>query len=301
MRIVSLVPAGTEMVGALGLASSLVAVTHDCDYPPEIAALPRVTRSTLPAGSSSRAIDAAVREAASHGESTFHLDAAALRRARPDVIVGQTLCAVCAVTLDALPTALRARVVPLTASSLEGMFEDLARVAEALGARERGRAVVSALRRRLDAVRKRVATVRTPRVACLEWLDPLFNGGHWVPEQVALAGGIDILGAPGERSREIGFDELRAAAPDVIVLMPCGFDATRAAVEAQALLRRDEWSELKAVQEDRAYVVDGAAYFSRPGPRLVDGVEILASMLHPDRAATVGPAPLIPAYTRRAN
>ncbi|HYY55243.1 MAG TPA: cobalamin-binding protein [Candidatus Dormibacteraeota bacterium] len=302
MRVVSLVPAGTEMVAALGLARSLVAVTHDCDYPPEVRALPRVTRSTIAPGSTSGAIDAAVRAAAAHGESTFHLDAEALRGARPDLIVGQTLCAVCAVTLDSLP-ALRARVVPLEASSLEGMFDDVARVAAALGARDAGARLVTTMRARLAAVGERVAGLARPRVACLEWLDPLFNGGHWVPEQVALAGGIDVLGAAGERSREISFAELARADPDAIVLMPCGFDATRASIEAEALTAKDEFAELRAARSGRVYAVDGAAYFSRPGPRLVDGVEVLAALLHPEISRTEG-VPLarrVATYTPRAN
>jgi iron complex transport system substrate-binding protein len=293
VRIVSLVPAGTEMVAALGLAGSLVAVTHDCDYPPEVRRLPRVTRSTIAPGASSAEIDAAVRAAAARGESTFHLDAAALRDARPDVIVGQTLCAVCAVTLDALP-ALRARVVPLEAASLEGMFADLARLADALGVGETGARVTAALRERLVSVASRVGDHPRPRVACLEWLDPLFNGGHWVPEQVALAGGEDVLGVAGERSREIGFAELERADPDLIVVMPCGFGVTRARREA-ARLAGEPWARLRAVRAGRVYPVDGAAYFSRPGPRLVDGVAALAAAFHPELSARAR------AYTAPAN
>lgn len=303
MRIVSLVPAGTEMVAALGLGSSLVAVTHDCDFPPEVRALPRVTHSTIAAGASGRAIDTAVREAAAKGESTFHLDGDALRAADPDVIIGQTLCAVCAVTLEALPATLRARVVRLEAASLDGMFDDLARVAGALGVKGRGADLAASLWIRLDTVRRTVEGVTRQRVACLEWLDPLFNGGHWVPEQVALAGGEDILGRPRERSRELAFEELRRADPDVLVLMPCGFGVDRAATEAEILMARDEWTSLRAARQRRVYVVDGAAHFSRPGPRLVDGVEVLASLLHPDRAvpAQAGSMRHVASYTSRTN
>ena len=294
MRIVSLVPAGTEIVCALRLAPSLVAVTHDCDYPPEVVRLPRVTHSTIPPRASARDIDVAVREAAASADSTFHLDAAALRDARPDVIVGQTLCAVCAVTLDQLP-ALRARVVPLEAGSLEGMLADIARVADALAVDGAGARLVAELRSRLDRVADATRGRARPRVACLEWLDPLFFGGHWVPEQVATAGGDDVLARPGERSREIAFDDLARADPDVVVLMPCGFHLDRAREDADALLRDPRWSALRAARAGRVHPVDGAAYFSRPGPRLVDGAELLADLLHPELA--VAPR----AYTRATN
>ena len=299
----SLVPAGTEMVAALGLGSWLIAVTHDCDFPPEVRALPRVTRSTIAAGASSGAIDAAVRRAAAVGESTFHLDGEALRAADPEVIVGQTLCAVCAVTLESLPAAMRARIVPLEATSLDGMFDDLARLAVALGVEERGAALATSLRIRLEAIRCAVDGVSRPRVACLEWLDPLFNGGHWVPEQVALAGGEDVLGRARERSREIEFAELRRADPDFIVLMPCGFGVERATAEAELLLSRDDWAALAAARAGRIYAVDGASYFSRPGPRLIEGVEVLASVLQSDRVAAAPAASVrqVASYTPRAN
>ena len=260
MRIVSLVPAATEMACALGAGAELVAVTHDDDHPPEIRHLPRVTRSTLPSGASSHEIDAAVKRAAERQESTFHLDGQALGDARPDVILGQTLCAVCAITLDQVPAAVRAPVVPLDAGSLEGMLEDLRRVGDAI------------------VLRARSAGRARPRVACLEWLDPLFNGGHWVPEQVEIAGGDDVLGAPGERSREIAWDEVLAAAPEVLVLMPCGFDEQRAASDGARLRTLSRWDELPAVRSGRVHPVNGSAYFSRPGPRLVDGAELLARL-----------------------
>ena len=278
MRVVSLVPAATEMVWALGATDRLVAVTHDDDFPPAIDALPRVTRSTIPMGASAREIDLHVREAGARGESTFHLDEQALRDARPDVILGQTLCAVCAVTLDRIPTGLEREpsVVPLDASSMEGMFADIRRVGAALRCDADADRLVEELRSRLALVEKRVAGLRRPRVACLEWLDPLFDAGHWVPEQVRIAGGVDVLGTAGARSREIGWDEVIAARPEIVVAMPCGWDAPRAAREAEAL------GNLVGA---RMFGVDGAAYFSRPGPRLVDGVELLASIFHPGRVA----------------
>ena len=275
MRVVSLVPAATEMVWALGATDRLVAVTHDDDFPPAVDALPRVTRSTIPTGASAREIDLHVREAGARGESTFHLDEQALRDARPDVILGQTLCAVCAVTLDRIPTGLERQpsVVPLDASSMEGMFADIRRVGAALRCDADADRLVEELRSRLALVEKRVAGLRRPRVACLEWLDPLFNGGHWVPEQVRIAGGEDVLGVAGARSREIVWDDVIASRPEIVIAMPCGWDAARAAHEAAAL---------GPIGTARIVGVDGAAYFSRPGPRLVDGVELLASIFHPD-------------------
>ena len=254
MRVISLVPAATEMVYALGAVDQLVAVTHDDDFPPAVRSLPRVTRSTIPVHASAREIDTLVREAGAHGESTFHLDEHALRDARPDLILGQTLCAVCAVTLDQIPAALEhaPEVVPLDAASLEGMFEDLRRVGVALRREREAERLIAELRRRMQAVADRVTGLRRPRVACLEWLDPPFNAGHWVPEQV------------------------RIARPEIVIAMPCGWDAERAAREAEAMT---------LVSDARAVGVDGAAYFSRPGPRLVDGIELLASILHPGQVA----------------
>jgi iron complex transport system substrate-binding protein len=281
MRVVSLVPAATEIAYALGAMSDLVAVTHDCDFPLEVRALPRVTSATIPVGATSREIDTLVREAASRGDSTFHLDADALRAAAPEVILGQTLCAVCAVTLDQVPRELplQPRVVPLEAGTLEGMYDDVARVGEALGRAAQAHRLVASLRARVDAVRDAVAGRARPRVACIEWIDPPYSGGHWVPEQVQLAGGTDVLGEPGSRSRELGWDEVRAARPEIVVVMPCGWDARRAEHEARTV------PDVGA----RVVAVDGNAYFSRPGPRLIDGVELLASLLHPGAvAAPVG-------------
>jgi iron complex transport system substrate-binding protein len=278
VRVVSLVPAATEMVWALGATDRLVAVTHDDDFPPAVDALPRVTRSTIPAGASAREIDVHVREAGARGESTFHLDEQALRDARPDVILGQTLCAVCAVTLDRIPMSLERDplVVPLDASTIEGMFADIRSVAAALRCDADADRLVERLRSRLTLVEERVAGLARPRVACLEWLDPLFNAGHWVPEQVRIAGGLDVLGSTGARSREIRWGDVVAARPEIVIAMPCGWDAPRAAREAEAL------GHLAGAG---VFGVDGAAYFSRPGPRLVDGVELLASIFHPGRGA----------------
>jgi iron complex transport system substrate-binding protein len=287
MRIVSLVPAATEIVWALGATEQLVAVTHDDDFPPAVLSLPRVTRSTIPADANAREIDAHVREAGGRGESTFHLDEQALRDARPEVILGQTLCAVCAITLDRIPEKLdrQPEVVPLGASSIEGMFDDIRRVGAVLGCGGDAERLIGDLRSRLDAVETSVAGLARPRVACLEWLDPLFNGGHWVPEQVRIAGGADVLGTAGARSREIAWGAVIAARPDIVIAMPCGWDAPRAAREAEAL---------GPIGGARIVGVDGAAYFSRPGPRLVDGVELLASIFHPGAVSAPEGAMAVP-------
>jgi len=292
VRIVSLVPAATEIVCALGLGDQLVGVTHDCDHPDYVRDVPRITGSTIPADATSGEIDALVRAAGARGESTFHLDGDALREVRPDLVLGQTICRVCALTLEQLPPGLPARptAVPLTAETLDGVFDDIRRVAAALGVHERGDSLVADLRRRIDAVARRIAASERPRVACLEWVDPLFNGGHWVPEQVWAAGGRDVLGRPGERSRVVDWAEVREAAPDILVVMPCGFRAERALREALLLAERPGWEGVPAVRDGRVFAADGAAYFSRPGPRLVDGVEILAALFHPSRFPAPDPA-----------
>lgn len=284
MRVVSLVPAGTEIAAALGLVDQLVAVTHDCDFPPAVRSLPRLTSSTIPSGATSREIDTAVRTAGEHGESTFHLDAAALREARPDVIVGQTICRVCAVTLEQLPSALPRppQVIPLDGEDLEGVLSDVRRVADGLGVSERGEEVEAGLRARLAAVAERVAGAPRPAVAFLEWLDPPFNGGHWVPDQIAAAGGRDVLGRSAERSRVVTWDEVSAARPDVLVAALCGFGVRRALDDLALVRAVPGWGGIAAVRAGRIYAADGSAYFSRPGPRLIDGVEILAALLHPD-------------------
>ncbi|MGH2500153.1 MAG: cobalamin-binding protein [Candidatus Limnocylindria bacterium] len=283
-RIVSLVPAATEIVAALGRADQLVGVTHDCTYPQGVLQLPRVTRSTIPSGSTSGEIDAAVRRAAERGESTFHLDADVLRELRPDVLLGQTVCRVCAVTLEQVPLSMSAppRVVPLDGETIQGVFADIRRVAETLDLAREGDRVIRELRTRLERVEERVTGHPRPRVACLEWVDPLFNGGHWVPEQIAIAGGRDILGRAGERSREVEWDEVRAAGPEVLVLALCGFDVARALADAPQLRDRPGWETLPAVRRGRVFAVDGSAHFSRPGPRLVEGVEVLGALFHPD-------------------
>ena len=278
----SLVPAATEIAFALGSGDGVVAVTHDCDYPEAARALPRVTRSTIPAGTSSRDIDVAVRAAAAEGDSTFHVDASALADARPDILLGQTLCRVCAVTVSQLPSVMdpSPEIVPLDGDSITGIFDDIERVGEAIGRAREAASFVASLRERIDRVRERVAGLPHPTVVALEWVDPLFSAGHWVPEQVAAAGGVELIGRANARSKEISLDDVVAADPDYVLILPCGFDAQRAARESRVLIADERWTQLRAVRDGHVLTLDGNAYFSRPGPRVVDGIEQLASALH---------------------
>lgn len=291
MRIASLVPSATETLFALGLGHAVVGVTHECDYPPGVERLPRLTRSVLPEGLTAAEIDAAVRERTERGDAIYELDDELLAGLDPELIVTQAVCAVCAVSFDdvrALADRLpgRPRVLSLDPATLGEVLSDVARLAEAAGVPDAGRELADAAADRIDAVRVAVARRARPRVAALEWLDPPYVGGHWVPQMVELAGGEDLLGLPGERSRVASWEELEAAAPEVVVSMPCGLYAEEAARET--LERRSRLEPLGA----RVVAVDAAAYFSRPGPRLVEGIELLGHLLHPEHV----PAP----PTRRA-
>jgi iron complex transport system substrate-binding protein len=281
MRIASLVPSATELLFALGVGDQVVAVTHECDFPPEAANKPHITRSVLPEGLAAADIDSAVRDRTGRGEALYELDTYELRELDVDLIVTQAVCEVCAVSFDdvravaeELPTT--PDVISLDPSTLGEVLADLPRLAEAAGADEAGERLVEESGERLDAVSQAVEGAPRPRVAALEWLDPVYVGGHWVPQMVELAGGEDVLGLPGERSRTVGWDELEAARPEVIVSMPCGYYAERAAKETL-----DQAASLAPLGA-RVIAVDAAAYFSRPGPRLVDGVEWLGHLLHPD-------------------
>jgi len=287
MRIVSLLPSATEIVCALDLADQLVAISHDCDWPPEIADRPVLSDSVIDTAADSASIDAQVRERVHTGRSIYHVDEERLRSLAPDLILTQELCKVCAPAFDEVQAAARIvddrpRVVSLEPSSLDGILDNIHRVGEETGCPVRAELLIEGLRGRIDEVKERVSDADTrPRVLCLEWLDPLFLGGHWVPEMVQLAGG-EPLGSPGEHSRESDWDEIRAFDPDRIVLMPCGFDLERTRSEACTVTNREEWQELRAVREGNVYITNGSAYFNRPGPRAVIGLEILAWCIHPE-------------------
>jgi iron complex transport system substrate-binding protein len=282
MRIASLVPSSTEILFELGLGDDVVAVTHECDFPPEAASLPHLTRSVIPEGLSAAEIDAAVRSVRGEGRHLYELDEAALSELEPELIVTQAVCEVCAVSYDdvrAVAERLPGHpdVISLDPENLGDVLADVTRlgeVAEAVGAAD----LRSDLEDRLDAVRAAVIGAPRPRVLALEWLDPAFVGGHWVPEMIETAGGTDVIGEAGAKSRTAEWEELVAAHPQVVVAMPCGWDAPRARQEVL-----DNAERISALGAERIVAVDAAASFSRPGPRLVDGTELLAHLFHPDR------------------
>jgi iron complex transport system substrate-binding protein len=287
MRIVTLLPSATEIVCALGLRSSLVGVTHECDYPADVVHLPRVTRTLIPHDAASREIDALVRERLKTDRALYTLDMPALEMLAPDLIVTQALCDVCAVAeaeVTAAACALPGRptVVNLEPSTLDDVFACIGAVAEAAGVEAYGRDVVAGLRARVEAVAARGRTMTTrPTVGVLEWIDPPFSSGHWTPELIALAGGRPVLGTAGERSRTLDWDAVRAADPDVLLVACCGFDVPRTRRDLPLLASQPGFDTLRCVQNGRLYVTDGNAYFSRPGPRLVDSLEILAHAIDP--------------------
>lgn len=288
MRIVSLLPSATEIVHAVGLGDRLVGVSHECDHPAAVRGLPRVTRSLIPADATSAEIDAAVRDGVRKRQPLFALDAALLASLRPDLVVTQALCDVCAVAEGKVAAALAGlpgppRVLTLEPHRLGDVLAGMQAVADAAGAADAGRAAVAALQRRIDAVAARSAAVAAhPRVMLLEWLDPPFTAGHWSPEIVRLAGGAEVLGREGERSRAVAWDDVRGADPEVLVVACCGFDVDRTRQELPLLTGRPGFRDLACVRSGRVYLMDGNAFFSRPGPRLVDALEALAHLLHPD-------------------
>lgn len=289
-RIVSLLPSATEIVCALGLQDALVGVSHECDWPPSVRALPVLTSAALPADLPSGEMDRLVRERLARGEGLYMLDAALMRALQPTLIVTQALCEVCSI---ALPEVLRVArslpteppVVSLEPTCIADIQADIVRVADAAGVPVRAAPVVDALEGRLAVVRRAVAGRERPRVALLEWLDPPFVAGHWAPEMIAIAGGTDVLGVVGEKSAHIRWEQVRDVAPEVIVVSPCGYDVARARADLAEATLPPWWGDLPAVRTGQVFVMDGNAYISRPGPRVVDGAEILARLLHPDAFA----------------
>jgi iron complex transport system substrate-binding protein len=282
MRIVSLVPSATEMLYALGLGSDLVAVTHECDYPADARGLPKVTRDLLPTGLSAAEIDAAVKERTLAGESIYELDEDALKELAPDLIVTQALCSVCAVSYDDVRTIAdeldsQPMVVSLDPHTVGEVLGDARTLAQATNRKDAAVDLIAEASARIDRIRVTTRNVRRPRVVALEWLDPPFVAGHWTPQLISFAGGDDLLGFPGENSEERTWEELAAVSPDIVIVMPCGYGAEIAHREAE--MHRDE---LAMVGAGEVVAVDASAYFSRPGPRIVDGLELLAHILHPE-------------------
>jgi iron complex transport system substrate-binding protein len=286
MRVASLLASGTELVCALGLGDRLVARSHECDYPDWVRRLPAVSRPTFDVGGRSGDIDARVRERLRAGAPLYEIDEALLASLAPVVIVTQTHCEVCAVSVGdlahAAPAKLERRaVVALETGTIDGILAGFESVAGVLGAAEAGRALVAGIRARLVALAQRTRALPHPTVACLEWIDPLFAMGNWGPELVALAGGTCAVGAAGAHSTTLPWAALRAADPAVVVVAPCGFGLERTLAEMPALASCPDWAGLSAVRAGRVYVADGNLYFNRSGPLLFDTPEILAEMLHP--------------------
>ncbi|MBM3601231.1 MAG: cobalamin-binding protein [Alphaproteobacteria bacterium] len=287
-RIVSLIASATEIIAALGFESDLVGRSHECDWPPGVVQLPALTRSKLNIEAPSATIDREVKALLEQALSVYEVDASRLRDLAPDVIVTQTQCEVCAVSLQDVEQAVcdwidgTTRIVPLAPNALADVWTDVINVATALDAAPRGVELTSRLQGRMAAIAARAATASTrPRVACIEWIDPLMAAGNWVPELVDLAGGVNLFGEAGRHAPWMAWDQLASADPDIIVMMPCGFDIARSRQEMLALTARPGWRNLKAVRAGQVFVTDGNQYFNRPGPRLVESLAILVELLHP--------------------
>lgn len=283
MKIVSLVPSATEILFALGLDDEVIAVTHECDYPVHARERLHVTRNVLAPDLTTGEIDAAIRERTEAGLPIYELDEQMLHRAQPDLIVTQALCHVCAVSVDDVRAVAERiesepRVISLDPRTLGEVLDTVRRLGEATDAEDEAEVLVEDAVERIDAVRQAVEGTRRPRVAAIEWLDPPFAAGHWTPQLIDHAGGEDVLGFPGEPSTTVSWEQVEAADPDIVVVMPCGYDAPRALEEAEAFRER-----LTSLGAARIVAVDASAYFSRPGPRLVDGLELLANVVHPER------------------
>jgi iron complex transport system substrate-binding protein len=288
MRVVSLLPAATEIVAALGLTESLVAVSHECNYPPEVNDKPRVTQCEIYGkGLPSAEVDRWVNKMLASKGALYTIDESVLRSLDPDVIVTQQLCDVCAIdyasvvgVANSLPK--KPKIVNLSPSSLADVFDDIRRVAAALGVPERGEALVASLVNRVKAVKSRASGARSrPRCIHMEWIDPPFCGGHWNPELVEIAGGVDPIGRKGAPSIQVPWSRIVEAEPEILVLACCGYEVERTLADIRILQTYPNWDALPAVRSNRVYAVNGSAYFSRPGPRIVSSLEILAQIIHP--------------------
>jgi iron complex transport system substrate-binding protein len=292
VRIVSLVPHATELLFALGLGDQVVGVTHECDHPTEALDLPHVTRDKLPPGLSAAEIDAAVRERTAAGESIYDLDVAVLRELQPDLIVTQELCAVCAVSYDDVCQIVsdldpKPHVISLDPKTFGETINDIRTISDATGAKEAAFLLIATIAKRVERIKRAVEGAEPVPVAAIEWLDPVFIAGHWTPQLIEMTGGFDVLGLPGEHSEQSTWDEVAAAQPEVVVCMPCGFDAARALQEAE-----EHAEALAAIGARRVVAIDASGTFSRPGPRLVEALELMAHILHPDRVPEA-PSPVL--------
>ena len=304
MRVCSLLPGATEIAFALGLGDDVVGVTHECDYPAEARQKPVVVHGLIDSNRmTSLDIDRWVGERLGSNQGLYLLDEERLREAAPDVILTQGLCDVCAIDYNEVVAASetlakKPKIVSLTPNCLTDVLDDVARVGEATGQRHIAERVVEELEQRNSSVREQAArSSARPRVACLEWFDPIYLAGHWVPEMIEIAGAEDVLGRRGEPSEKVEWQSIRESAPEIIVLMPCGFDVPRTLREAGVLERLEGWHDLPAVKAGKVFAVNGHAFFSRPGPRLVDGLEILAHIIHPKIFPTQPPPDVLQRIT----
>lgn len=303
-RIVSFLPSATEMAFALGLGDHLMGVTHECDYPAEARTKPVVMRSVLPPGLTQREIDAAVSATLKDGSSLYQADEDLLRAIAPDLILTQELCTVCAASGNEIATLFRIlpqrpEILWLTPKMIDGIFANISELGNATGRTAEAENLITGLRGRLSAIAQATRNGKPPRVFCMEWLDPVYCSGHWVPEMVRIAGGIDILGREGSESVRTTWDAVLRARPEVIVVMPCGLNLEQAVTVSEELLPGlAGWNQVPAVRSGRVYAVDANAYFARPGPRVVDGVALLAHLFHPDRMDWNGPPAFQPVACR---
>ena len=288
-RIVSLLPSATEIVCALGCAGRLVGRSHECDFPPDVIGVPVCTTSRVDSSKSSAAIDLEVKHLLANAVSLYEVDVARIRELEPDLILTQAQCEVCAVSLAHVEEAVagwaesRPRLLSLAPQRFAQVWDDIHAVAATLGVSEKGREVVRQLKHRVaDVIERTAGLKRRPTVVCIEWLEPLMAAGNWVPELVELAGGRNLLGEAGKHSPWLMWEELQRADPDIIVALPCGFGLDRVRQEFEVLAQRPGWKELRAVRQRRVYLADGNQYFNRPGPRLVDSLQILAEIFHPE-------------------
>lgn len=288
MRILSLLPSATEIVYALGLGDDLVGVSHECDYPEEARTKPIVSTSTPEAASCSEEIHSAFSEHHHSSHSLYRIDEQLLKRIDPDVILTQELCTVCAIPVAQVREAARIlagprRVVSLEPNNLRQILENISAVAEVTDRQSQAAVLIAQLERRIERIASAASSVRQrPRVFCMEWMDPVMAGGHWIPEMIRIAGGTDGLGSDGQPSTAIDWEEVVKFAPQILIIMPCGYKTARSRGEVDQVASRPGFHELPAVESGEVYIVDSPAFFSRPGPRIIDGLEILAQIIHPE-------------------
>ncbi|SMH72101.1 putative ABC uptake transporter, heme-binding protein [Candidatus Nitrosotalea okcheonensis] len=287
MKLVSFLPSATEILYELGVEDQVLAVTHECNYPAEAMTKPRVIHSSFdPQKMSSQEIDNKVMELVDAGKDIYIIDEQVLKKANPDLIVAQGICEVCSPYTREINKAVtllggKPEVLVLDPKNLDGILENIIEVGNKVGKQEKAKDFVIKLQKRIDYIQN-TPKVSRPKILCIEWLDPFFSAGHWIPQMVEIAGGINGISSTGDRSRKIQIDEMISFDPDIVILMPCGFDVNRTLVEYEKLLENNKWKKIKAVSRGEVYVVNANEYFSKPGPRTVTGLEILAKIIHPD-------------------